>query len=334
MVCFDLTEQIFASGTLTMSSISVVIPAYNAGRFLPDAVASLRLQTRLPDEVLIIDDGSTDDTLNVARQLHESVREFSIRIFSHANAGVSHTRNVGINEAKGELIALLDADDYLESEYLALAANGFKYGNNMQLVFASAVYYDEKLDNKIGLLATRIKSLRCSASNFDSYHIMNCELLFDLLLHGSFISQSACMFRKTGNIKLFNTRFSHGEDRLFLLNMLKAGAAVYVDKDLARIRRHPNNATNTDSTQNVLNIISGRYELNNYLIQQAGFSLSKQQRDVLRANNITLKDEYNYFASLTGIRNYLKLLFSDNELIERKLSKKMLKSIIRCVTAS
>lgn len=86
--------------------VSVVIPAYNAARFLPEAVESVRKQTPLVHEVIIVDDGSTDDTEQVvARQGQD------IKYVRQQNAGPSAARNLGIAIASGSLVAFLDADD-------------------------------------------------------------------------------------------------------------------------------------------------------------------------------------------------------------------------------
>jgi glycosyltransferase involved in cell wall biosynthesis len=87
-------------------SISVVIPAYNGGAFLRDAVQSAIAQTLGPLEILVIDDGSQDDTFEVASSYGPPVRALR-----KANGGPASARNVGIREAHGEWIAFLDADD-------------------------------------------------------------------------------------------------------------------------------------------------------------------------------------------------------------------------------
>ena len=84
--------------------ISVVIPAYNAARFLPRCLKSVFAQTLQPEEVIVVDDGSTDNTGEVAAAL-------GARVISRRNGGLSAARNTGINGASSEWIALLDADD-------------------------------------------------------------------------------------------------------------------------------------------------------------------------------------------------------------------------------
>ena len=91
------------SGGLT---ISVIIPAYNAAKFVQDAIRSALAQTYAPLEVIVVDDGSADDTAAVAAQVPGPVR-----VIRQQNGGPAAARNHGIREAKGDWIALLDADD-------------------------------------------------------------------------------------------------------------------------------------------------------------------------------------------------------------------------------
>jgi glycosyltransferase involved in cell wall biosynthesis len=91
--------------------ISVVIPAYNAAGFLPRCLGSVFAQTRRPDEVIVVDDGSTDDTAAVASGL-------GAKVIGRRNGGLSAARNTGIQGATGEWIALLDADDMWVPEKL------------------------------------------------------------------------------------------------------------------------------------------------------------------------------------------------------------------------
>ncbi len=89
-----------------MSLVSVIIPCYNAGRFLPQALKSVYAQTYREWEILLVDDGSTDDTPAVA-----SAQGDRIRYFRQENRGAAAARNLGIARARGEFIAFLDADD-------------------------------------------------------------------------------------------------------------------------------------------------------------------------------------------------------------------------------
>ena len=100
--------------------VSVVIPCFNYGRYLAEAVESVLAQSLRDFEVIIVDDGSTDDSRTVAQTLIEAHPNVPIRLIAQPNCGSpGRTRNVGIAAAHGEYIVCLDADDRLHPEYLA-----------------------------------------------------------------------------------------------------------------------------------------------------------------------------------------------------------------------
>ena len=101
-------------------NVSVVTPCRNAAAYLPAALASVAAQTRPPDEVLLIDDGSGDDSVAVARR---SAAEcgLRLRVFRGAWGNAGAARNVGLRHARGDWVALLDADDLWEPDHLEQA---------------------------------------------------------------------------------------------------------------------------------------------------------------------------------------------------------------------
>ena len=92
---------------MSPTTVSCVIPAHNAARHIADALASVLEQTRAPDEVIVVDDGSTDDTPQVLARAGGHTR-----VIHQAQSGPGAARNTGVESASGEWIALLDADDW------------------------------------------------------------------------------------------------------------------------------------------------------------------------------------------------------------------------------
>lgn len=110
--------------SLESNSISVIIPAYNAEKTIERALKSVRLQSKaeLILEVLVIDDGSTDQTSQIVNNFLEKYTDFPLRLITKANGGVSSARNRGMEEAKGKWLALLDSDDVWTSNKLEVQA--------------------------------------------------------------------------------------------------------------------------------------------------------------------------------------------------------------------
>ena len=113
-------------------TMSVVIPAYNAARFLASALQSVLSQDYSPLEVIVVDDGSTDDTARI-------VNEFPGIVYLHEenSGGPSRPRNVGIAAATGEFVALFDADDVMLPGKLSRAAHFLRAVPNLGLVFCN-----------------------------------------------------------------------------------------------------------------------------------------------------------------------------------------------------
>jgi GT2 family glycosyltransferase len=112
--------------------VSVIVPAYNVGAYLGVALTSLRAQTMRDLEIIVIDDGSTDDTLAVARR--HAAEDSRVRVIAHEKPSgrPSHARNSGLRAARGKYIALLDADDTstitrLESGVRAMELTGARF---------------------------------------------------------------------------------------------------------------------------------------------------------------------------------------------------------------
>lgn len=114
--------------------ISVVVPAYNAERFLARCLASVFAQTLKPHEVIVVDDGSTDNTAALAAQL-------GAKVVSRPNGGLSAARNTGIQSASGEWIALLDADDLWAPTKLERQAACIRI--DTILVYTGIRYFDD-----------------------------------------------------------------------------------------------------------------------------------------------------------------------------------------------
>ncbi len=104
--------------------ISVIIPVYNAEKYLDECLVSVEKQTYRNFECIMIDDGSTDGSAEIAKSY--ALRDSRFRYFYQDNAGVSAARNQGLDKAKGRYVTFLDADDSLEDTYFQEYMNCFQ----------------------------------------------------------------------------------------------------------------------------------------------------------------------------------------------------------------
>lgn len=98
-----------------MDKISVIIPVYNEGKYLKQCLDSILQQTYRNLEVILIDDGSTDNTLEISEQYRQ--KDKRIRVLHKANGGVGSSRNAGLTMANGDYIAFVDGDDWIDKNY-------------------------------------------------------------------------------------------------------------------------------------------------------------------------------------------------------------------------
>lgn len=123
-------------------TISIIVPCYNQGRYLDEAMNSLLAQSFKNWECIIINDGSTDTTEEVAQQWCS--KDNRIKYISQKNAGVSAARNAAIRAAAGEYILPLDADDKITNDYIEQALEVFEKNADVTLVYAEAEYFGTK----------------------------------------------------------------------------------------------------------------------------------------------------------------------------------------------
>ena len=98
--------------------VSIIVPVYNAEEYINECLNSIKNQTYSDFEVIIIDDGSTDQSLVIAEEY--KAEDYRFKIFSQDNKGSSAARNAGLRLAKGEYIAFVDADDWIEKDFLEI----------------------------------------------------------------------------------------------------------------------------------------------------------------------------------------------------------------------
>lgn len=116
--------------------VSIIVPCYNNGKYLAETLDSVRSQTYLNWECLIIDDGLKDDTRNVAEQFVK--RDKRYKYIYQENKGVSNARNSAIKQSAGKYILPLDGDDKISPEYIADAINVFGSDKMIKLVYCKA----------------------------------------------------------------------------------------------------------------------------------------------------------------------------------------------------
>lgn len=148
--------------------ISIVIPVYNCGPYLDDCLGSLVAQTWHNWEAILVDDGSTDDS--PAKCDDWAIRDPRIRVLHQENKGVSAARNAGMEAAKGEYLAFVDADDWVEPEYLQTLLSLIQTADlAICCVFDQSGWNEKVQDERLSLQTLRTTPSRYANPIFTNY---------------------------------------------------------------------------------------------------------------------------------------------------------------------
>lgn len=128
-----------------MNLISIIVPCYNQARYLDDCLQSVLEQTYTNWECIIVNDGSPDNTVEIAKKWVDKDSRF-LYLFKN-NGGLSSARNEGVSISKGEFILPLDADDKIANDYIFLAVEEFRKAEGIKVVYCQA----EKFGSEFGI---------------------------------------------------------------------------------------------------------------------------------------------------------------------------------------
>jgi glycosyltransferase involved in cell wall biosynthesis len=182
--------------------VSVIIPCYNSGSTLMETVQSVQLQSYENWEIIIVNDGSTDNSAQLANQLAQEER---VRVIHNHNGGVSNARNCGVNSAKGELLAFLDADDIWHKDKLHIQSLFLKENKN------------------VGVCYSRVRFTSPSGKSLQQYSAIpnKPQKAVNLLVENHLCTSSNIMCRKQVFIENgeFDISMNYAEDQEWLIRV-------------------------------------------------------------------------------------------------------------------
>jgi len=267
--------------------VSVVIPTYNYGRFIAEAVESVRRQTHREVEIIVVDDGSTDDTQAVLA----SIRDERLIVIRTENRGISAARNTGLDRATGEYIAFLDADDRWLPEKLARQVAIMEAEPTVCAVFtnfrrfnAERVFRDDQFVFFPELAHTPTVPTRGS----DGRRV-TASAFVEFMRFGEFPTWvQATMFRASA---MKDLRFAHAqapdghllfsEDAHFCFRVFRRGEVAYISEPLLEVRRHESNITKRTLDLEARRLVLAKLKLET-LRRLAAEPLAAEERAALR----------------------------------------------------
>lgn len=261
-------------------NVSVVIPCYNGQKFLDEAIKSINEQTVLPKEIVIVNDGSTDNSKAII-DAYVNNNKVPVIAVHQANGGVSSARNTGLSLATGEWIAFLDVDDIwypnkLEKQFEIIKNNEAKLG---------LICTDYHIDY---LVAGESKFSTCSFVKPLLNRVLTCDNFQPSFIQENFIgTASTIVFKRELAIRIggFDIHLNHSEDFDFILRY-SLFADVYLMQDpLVMKRHHGDNLTGDLALYYYSHLTSLK---KNFLLYAAYKSYF---RDGYKANVLTLMKE-------------------------------------------
>jgi glycosyltransferase involved in cell wall biosynthesis len=211
--------------------ISVIIPTYNRENFIKETIDSVLNQTYKNIEILIVDDGSTDNT----REIIESINDPRIIYIYQDNTGASASRNTGIKNAKGEYVAFLDSDDSWLPDKLEKQIKFIQNNPQIDICGGWILQFDEK--------SNKIWKLYSEPSDIKAYNLFNNPLFQTTVLLKKEVLYEYNVF--------YNPEYKSSNDYDFFSRLLEFAEPYNIPEILAKYRTHYNQlSTKTRSEQN------------------------------------------------------------------------------------
>ncbi|MFM4704349.1 glycosyltransferase family 2 protein [Aeromonas bivalvium] len=220
---------------MTAPVFSVVIPLYNKQDFISKCIESVLTQRFSSFEVIVIDDGSQDDSENIVKE----IKDDRVKYFHQQNGGVSAARNRGIEEASGKYIAFLDADDWYEDDFLNAVHKSILEHPDAD-AFTTGYF-----KHKNG--AVTVSTLSANQKQYQSIVI---DDFYQNWTKGAFFFTSSCVVRKEYFIKnqrYFPLKESMGEDQEVWFHLAEHGCIVFTDAALSNYNMGVGNSLSFNS---------------------------------------------------------------------------------------
>lgn len=260
-----------------MNLVSIILPTYNRKKFLAGAFKSIEEQVYTNWELIIVDDGSSDGSMELLTQLKSSVTN-PVKIIQQENAGPAVARNRGIREATGDFIAFFDSDDYWLPDHLSLSMDTFTEVPALEWLYFACKRADLETGSTILESTFRTNGKKNALFGISQlikpnlYKLDNAKATMTQIKEGIDSGFQNSVFRRSVFKQLLIPDFRIGEDRLFILKALKKGIqTAFIDKVTVVYQVHDDNSSDTkaDSKDYVKRINSMQRLIDSY---QATFS--------------------------------------------------------------
>lgn len=286
--------------------ISIIIPVFNSQNFIEECVDSIVNSTYQQVEILLLDDGSTDNSMEICSKLADHNNKIRYERLEHN--GVSNTRNVGLERANGEYIFFLDSDDAIHPQLLeCLYANCVKYRAAMAV--PSRLMVDSVVWKQRRKLDKTMKQLP-ECEYFTTEELLQEFFWKNICLH----SLGGILIRKDLAEKVrFARDIARGEDTLFVYHcVLQNSDCVFLKKEWYYYRMHDNNTTKVLSMDSIRNVYAGYKRIYD---SEMKFGREENAKHWMRKYAMSLAHYYKLAkdAGDNYIQSYIKKIVNENK---------------------
>ena len=221
--------------------VTVIVPAYNHEYYIRDCLCSIVSQTYTNMQVIVIDDGSKDNTENIIREFINE-NDAKIEFISKENEGLCKTLNRGLNMARGKYVAFLASDDMWLPERIEKQVLFMEKNENIGMIFSDAYFMRDKEASNNKYTEYRPIIRNCFTNSIQSRSI------YEALLYENFIPALTVLVRREcfSRVGHFDTSLKY-EDYDMWLRISKEYQTAFIDEPLAYYRVHGNNISNNMS---------------------------------------------------------------------------------------
>jgi glycosyltransferase involved in cell wall biosynthesis len=242
--------------------VSVIIPAYNASSWIVETIDSVLSQDYQNIEIIVIDDGSTDDTRNIINTFGNDVK-----YFYKNNGGQSSARNLALKYAKGKYVAFIDSDDLWETNKLSLQVELLE-STGLKWVYSDGIAFDS---------STKLELFKFSQKSEHYKGDILVNLFKSCFIPMPSVIVNNEVFQKVGFFNEDN-RFRNREDWEMWIRIAESYPVAYISKELVKYRVHKNSVTGTES---LIQRLNGNILVIEQAVQRNPYHLEKYQNQVL-----------------------------------------------------
>lgn len=326
---YDVIQKNIIKNAVLNPIVSVIIPVYNVEKYLVECIESIRKQTLSNIEIIFINDGSTDLSLEIIQEYVKKDKRISI--YSQNNCGLSIARNLGLKVAKGKYIYFIDSDDLLDENALKDLYTKSENENLDLVLFNAETFADDASDTLQKELAERTKDYFIRNYNYNKIY-KGIDIFNLMQINKDYISSACLLFARAdlyinNNIN-FIERIIHEDESFTFQTILLANKVGYINKKYYKRRYRSCSIMTSEKSfenvygyfKNILSMIEFLSKNNEFCCKNTiNYILNLQNSALILYKKINLVEKNNYLIldTLEKILFFINIIHNINIIDEK-----------------